>query len=94
MAQTKEMSMWDDLSKIDNRNTTWMLRLRAVRVYFIPAWAKGGDFMEVIFHDENSGDIVGGAHGGGGDSSDNGRYVAAAVGITVDDDCGSECRCP
>ncbi|VFQ94426.1 unnamed protein product [Cuscuta campestris] len=27
--------------------------MRAIRVYFVPKWAKGGDSMEIVFHDEH-----------------------------------------
>ncbi|VFQ87704.1 unnamed protein product [Cuscuta campestris] len=45
--------MFAPISDLNNTKKSWIVMLRAVRVYFIPRWAKGGDSMEIIFHDEH-----------------------------------------
>ncbi|VFQ79971.1 unnamed protein product [Cuscuta campestris] len=45
--------MFTPISKLDNNRATWILKLRAIRVYFVPRWARGGDSMEIVFHDEH-----------------------------------------
>ncbi|VFQ59931.1 unnamed protein product [Cuscuta campestris] len=45
--------MFTPISELDNNRTTWILKLRAIRVYFVPMWARGGDSMEIVFHDEH-----------------------------------------
>ncbi|VFQ82619.1 unnamed protein product [Cuscuta campestris] len=45
--------MFAPISDLNNTKKSWILMLRAVRVYFVPRWAKGGDSMEIIFHDEH-----------------------------------------
>ncbi|VFQ97450.1 unnamed protein product [Cuscuta campestris] len=45
--------MFAPISDLYNTKKLWILMLRAVRVYFVPRWAKGGDSMEIIFYDEN-----------------------------------------
>ncbi|VFQ59815.1 unnamed protein product [Cuscuta campestris] len=53
MSKTTQSVIWNSLDKIDNSRTTWILKLRAIHVYHVLAWAKGDDSMEVIFHDEH-----------------------------------------
>ncbi|VFQ84412.1 unnamed protein product [Cuscuta campestris] len=40
MSQNPQTVMWNFLDKIYNTLTIWMLKLRAIRVYHVPAWAK------------------------------------------------------
>ncbi|VFQ88714.1 unnamed protein product [Cuscuta campestris] len=47
------MTMFTPIAEINRDKNSWILMLRAIRVYFVPKWAKGGDSMEIVFHDEH-----------------------------------------
>ncbi|VFQ58567.1 unnamed protein product [Cuscuta campestris] len=47
------MTMFAPIAEINRDKNSWILMLRAIRVYFVPKWAKGGDSMEIVFHDEH-----------------------------------------
>ncbi|VFQ70845.1 unnamed protein product [Cuscuta campestris] len=45
--------MFTPISELDNNRTSWILKLMAICVYFVPRWARVGDYMEIVFHDEH-----------------------------------------
>ncbi|VFQ99900.1 unnamed protein product [Cuscuta campestris] len=47
------MTMFTPIAELNRDKNSWILMLRAIRVYFVPKWAKGGDSMKIVFHDEH-----------------------------------------